>query len=216
MKDGKLPVFEKILDEIISRKQNRAFIVGITGIDTSGKTIFANSLEKFLVSRNYPVQAIHLDDFHNPMSIRYSGGNQAENYFNKSFDIETIINKLLKPIRENIDFPTELTLLDLQTDKYEIRKEFSFSADTIVIMEGVFLFRKELSPYIDYGIFLEIPFEESKKRAKRRDIEAVLKKYDEKYLPAQKKYLREYPPTKTADMLIDNSDWEHPKIIQPS
>jgi uridine kinase len=105
-----------------------------------------------------------------------------------------------------------LTVLDWKTDKYEIEKEFSFHQDTIVIFEGVFLFRKDLSPYIDYKIFIEIPFEESLRRAKTRDIKEVFEKYNEKYLPAQKRYLEEYPPSETADMIIGNSDWENPKI----
>ena len=61
-------------------------------------------------------------------------------------------------------------------------------------------------------IFLDIPFEESKKRAKARDMEEVIAKYEVKYLPAQGKYLKEYPPQDTADMIIDNTDWGHPVI----
>jgi len=71
---------------------------------------------------------------------------------------------------------------------------------------------KELSLYINYKVFIEIPFEESKRRAKVRDNQASLRKYEEKYLPAQRKYLKEFPPADTADMIIDNSDWEYPGI----
>jgi len=209
----KTPIFEKILDEINSRKRkNKAFVVGITGIDCSGKTKFAESLEQFLIVRNYGTQLISLDDFHNPRVYRYSGEDQIENYYNKSFDIDTVIKKLLIPLNQKGIFSTRLTVLDWKTDKYEIEKEFSFHQDTIVIFEGVFLFRKELSPYIDYKILIDIPFEESLSRAKARDSKAVLKKYDEKYLPAQKRYLDEYPPLKTADIIIDNSNWEYPKV----
>jgi hypothetical protein len=35
---------------------------------------------------------------------------------------------------------------------------------------------------------------------------------DSKYLPAQRKYLNEFPPEKTADIVIDNLDWNYPKI----
>jgi hypothetical protein len=28
----------------------------------------------------------------------------------------------------------------------------------------------------------------------------------------QKKYLEEFPPSKAADMVIDNTNWEYPKI----
>ena len=103
-------------------------------------------------------------------------------------------------------------MLDWHTDKYEIEKEFSFSQDTIVIFEGVFLFKRELAPYIDYKVFIEIPLAESKNRAVIRDNEVVLGRYDEKYLPAQRRYLDEFPPAKVADMIIDNANWECPAV----
>ena len=105
-----------------------------------------------------------------------------------------------------------IELLDLDTDRYDTDRKYSFSTETIVLFEGVFLFRKELAKYIDLKLFLEIPFSESKKRALERDPEAILNKYDAKYLPAQEKYLKEYPPTTTADIIVDNTVWEFPRI----
>ncbi|MFA5086877.1 MAG: HAD-IA family hydrolase [Candidatus Paceibacterota bacterium] len=216
--DRRIFIFEEILEEISQRKkESRAFVVGINGIDTSGKTKFAEAFSRFLISKNKKVQTINLDDFHNPKEIRYSGKSQADNYYNKSFDIQTIIEKLLVPVREKNEYSVRLALLDLHADKYEKEKTFSFDKDTIVVFEGVFLFRKELDPYLDYKIFIEIPLEESKKRAMVRDVpifgKEIIKKYDEKYLPAQKKYLEESVPAEIADMVIDNADWEYPKII---
>ncbi len=217
--DRRLPIFERILVEIKKRKQkNRAFVVGINGIDTSGKTIFAKYLQKFLIEKNFKIQVINLDDFHNPKEMRYSGENQADNYYNKSFNIKTIVEQLLIPVHQNKEHKIKLTLLDLHSNKYEVEKDFSFDSDTIVVFEGVFLFRKELLPYIDFKIFIEIPLEESKNRAKERDVPIygveVLKKYDEKYIPAQKKYLEECPPSKVADIIIDNTNLEFPKIVK--
>jgi uridine kinase len=86
----------------------------------------------------------------------------------------------------------------------------------IMVFEGVFICRRELSPYLDYRIFLEIPFEVSKRRAAARDIpiysEEILERYDRKYWPAQRRYLEEYPPLQTADMIVDNLNWECPVI----
>ena len=63
---------------------------------------------------------------------------------------------------------------------------------------------------------IEVSFEESKNRATASDVpiygEEVLGKYEEKYFPAQKKYLEQFPPSKTADVVIDNSNWEYPRV----
>jgi HAD superfamily hydrolase (TIGR01549 family) len=209
--DRRLPVFENILGEVNKRKiADRPFVIAVSGIDCSGKTMFTNALNEYFISRNLETQIINLDDFHNPRGIRYAGDNQADNYYNRSFNLKEIIKELLAPLRENREYSTTLKLLDVDTDKYEPEKTYSFTPETIVLFEGVFLFRKELAPYIDYRIFLDISFEESKQRAKTRDPEAIIRKYDEKYLAAQGKYLREYPPQDAADMIIDNTNWEYP------
>jgi uridine kinase len=211
--DRRLSIFEGILNEVTKRKQkDKAFVIGINGIDGAGKTKFAESFEKFLISRGYETQSIHLDDFHNPRAFRYAGENQIENYYNRSFNINLVVEKLLAPLNQNHNFSTRLMVLDWRTDKFDIIKEYSFNLKAIVIFEGVFLFQKELSPYIDYKIFLDIPFEESLKRAGARDSEDIINKYESKYLPAQARYLEEYPPSKVADMVIDNTDWEYPQI----
>jgi phosphoglycolate phosphatase-like HAD superfamily hydrolase/uridine kinase len=210
--DRRLLIFDKIIESMKQKKQpDKAFVIGITGIDGSGKTTFAEALEKHLKENNIPTQVIHLDDFHNPKSIRYDGNDQAYNYYNKSFDLKTIIEKLLAPIQKKNPISLKLTTLDWQTDKYDNVTKYNVKPSTIVIFEGVFLFRKELAPYIDLKVFLDIPFEESKQRAAIRDPEAILEKYDTKYLPAQQKYLTEYPPTKVAGIIIDNTNWEYPR-----
>jgi phosphoglycolate phosphatase len=213
--DRRIPIFEEILNAVTTNKQaDKAFVIGVNGIDCSGKSVFAKALEEFLKSKGRDTQMIELDDFHNTKIIRYAGENQAENYYQRSFNIGLIIEKLLSPIRNKKTVYTELTLLNLDSDQYDLVKKYSVNRNTIVIFEGVFIFRKELAPFIDYRIFLEIPFDESKKRAKIRDIAASVEKYDVKYLPAQVKYLKEYPPRQIADFVVDNTNWEYPKIIR--
>jgi len=210
-------IFEKIIEEIIKYKSNnKAFVIGINGIDNSGKTIFAKSLERYLNLRDYKTQLILLDDFHNLKEKRYSGKDEIDNYYNKSFNFKMIIEKILKSVKENKNFKIKLNLLNLYTDKFDVERVYSIDKNTIVILEGVFLFKKELLQYIDYKVFLEVPFEESKKRARNRDIKIygkeIIKKYDLKYLPAQAKYLEELQPIEIADMVIDNLNWDYPLI----
>ena len=211
--DRRLPIFQRIILDIEQKKQkDKAFVIGISGIDGAGKTHFAESLEIYLKAKGHQAQLIHLDDFHNPKAIRYAGKDQADNYYNKSFNIQLIIDKLLAPVKNKGELSLMLKTLNWETDKYENERKYNATQNTIVIVEGVFLFRKEFSPYLDYKIFLDIPLEESKKRALARDPKAIISKYDDKYLPAQVKYLKKYPPGKIADLIIDNKDLEYPKI----
>jgi uridine kinase len=211
--DRRLPIFDRITQEIKRKKQSdKAFVIAVNGIDGAGKTKFVEALEVYLREKDLPTQLIHLDDFHNPKSIRYAGSDQADNYYNRSFNTGLIIDRLLAPIHQKKPISLKLKTLDLSTDKYDNECEYIIKSNTIVIFEGVFLFRKELAPYIDLKVYLDIPFDESKKRATVRDPAAIISRYDEKYLPAQRKYLNEYPPTKVADIVIDNTNWEYPTI----
>ncbi len=216
--DRRLAIFEiMLLDIKKAKKSDRAFIIGVSGIDASGKTKFADALAAFLASNSYTTQLVHLDDFHNPKKLRYSGESEAENYYTRQFDLNTLVEKLLKPIEHSFGkYSQKLTLLDLMTDQYTVEKEYTIDKDTIIVLEGIFLFKDVLAPYIDFKIFLDVPFEESMKRAEARDIPifgpSIMDKYNNKYFPAERRYLAEFPPELTSDMVVDNSNWNYPKV----
>jgi uridine kinase len=212
-------VLETIRDEIILRKTvYRPFVVGVNGIDTAGKTEFSRKLEENLVKHGFKVQLIHIDDFHNPKEIRYSGENEVENYFYRSLNLELLLDEILEPIKKDNKLDKTIMLLSLDTDKYELFRSYNVDKDTIVILEGVFIFREEIRNYLDLKVFLQVPFELCKERAEKRDVpkfgKDILKKYDFKYTPTQRKYLEMFPPNELADIIIDNSDWNKPYIVR--
>ncbi len=214
--DRRLPLFEKILKETREKKpKDKAFVIGINGIDGAGKTKFAEALETYLKTQDYSTQLIHLDDFHHPRAVRYVGSDQVDNYYNRSFNIGLIIDKLLSPLQKKQRVSLKLKTLELNTDNYTTERKYIIKPNTVVIFEGVFLFRKELAPYINLKVFLDISFEECKKRASVRDPQEIVHRYDNKYIPAQQKYLSEYPPPKVAAIVIDNTNWEYPTLKRP-
>ncbi len=99
---------------------------------------------------------------------------------------------------------------------FRSQTETCIGCHTLVVFEGVFLFRPELAPFLDYRVFLEIPLPMAKARAKVRDVPRfgveILTRYDRKSLPAQQQYRAAFPPAALADMIIDNRDWEHPAM----
>lgn len=111
-----------------------------------------------------------------------------------------------------------LTLLDLDTDLYINRKEYTIESDSLVLFEGVLLYRPPLEEFIDYKIFLDIGFDEMLRRAEARDVPRfgaeILAKYREKYIPVQKKYLEMYKPREKSDLVIDNSNPLLPKVMK--
>ena len=211
-------IFHTIEKDYESLDQEKITVIGVNGIDNSGKTIFAESLAKYLICRGYSTKMISIDDFHNPREIRRKGKNPIDAYLENAFDIERLEQEILYPISKNEEIDKELKLLNLKTDMYDIKKEYEINKNDVVIIEGVLLYKKPVEKYIDYKIYLDIDFETMIKRAKERDKnrfnDNVIKRYKEKYIPIQKKYIEVYNPKNKSDIVINNNDVEDPKIIE--
>jgi len=210
-------LIEDISSLLINNKlDEKPLIVGINGMDTSGKTRLAMDLEHELKKREIPVQTVHVDDFHNPKSIRYNKDlPDYLQYYCLSINFPKLIQEVLQPISEG-KLRKELILLDLELDEWSMLRRYEVDVSTIVIVEGVFLFREELQSFFDVSILLEVEEEEIIKRAWQRDVpnqgNEVIEKYFRKYLPAQRMYIHKCNPEKFASIVIENTDWKNPKL----
>jgi len=204
-------VFSRIEQDIKGLKTPT--IIGINGVDTSGKSEFSVGLRKYLTYRGFQTQLIHGDDFHNPRSVR-SSDNTPAGYIAKAFDTEKLSELLCEIKSGSID--REIKLLDLDSDVYSNTKHFKVGNDTIVIVEGVLLYRPPMDEFFDYKIFLDISFDEVLYRARKRDVpkygEDFLQKYVNRYIPAQKIYLHEYTPKEKSNLVVNNNDFNKPFI----
>jgi phosphoglycolate phosphatase len=245
-------IFTRIESFVVRVRSSRATIIGINGVDNSGKTTFAIELERCLKNKGYKIALIHLDDFHNPRNTRTrntrntprtrntrntprtrntralrnafnslnicnQGDDPVQSYFDNAFNLELLEKEILAPARGGELVDKELFLLDLESDTYVNRKRYRIDKDTIVILEGVLLYREPLDRYFDLRIFLDIPFSEVLRRAGKRDVSrfgpGFLSRYKTRYIPVQKRYLEDYSPRERSDMVIDNTDFTNPRIV---
>jgi len=200
-------LYEEIRSRIGTRTVDMPFVIGINGIDGSGKTTFAEDLSRCLLTKGHSTQLVHVDDFHNERAIRYIGGDEASNFYRRSFNFERLENLILKPIVETGHLDTELLLLDLASDQYSLKRQYRVYPSTIVIVEGVFLFKRGLRHYFDLAIFLQSSFETAIKRVRRRDkhipLNAIEERYKKKYHAGQQLYFALEHPYDQADIIID-------------
>jgi phosphoglycolate phosphatase len=205
-------VFSKIQSDIGTLK--RPVIVGVNGVDTSGKTEFSIGLQKYLNTKGYSTQLIHSDDFHNLKSLRMKDSS-PEGYIANAFNLTSLFDLISEIKSKSVD--KQVDLLDLATDTYTNRKHYKTNDETIVIVEGVLLYRPPIDGLIDYKVFLDISFDEVIRRATLRDVpkygKDFLQKYIERYIPAQKIYLKQFLPKKKCQLIIDNNDYNKPKYI---
>lgn len=212
-------LYKDIAKEILYRKQkNKPLVVGINGVDTSGKTTFTKELERYISKVGFKTQTILMDDFHNPSKIRNMERNPVTSYLNNAFDLIKIEKELMKPIILDGILDKELTLLDVEEDKFVKKKRYVIDKDTIVLFEGVLLYREPLNQYFDFRLFIDISFEEVLIRAKKRDGvlfgDEVIERYKKKYIPIQKLYIESCDPKNKSDVIISNEDYMNPQIIK--
>jgi uridine kinase len=90
--------------------------------------------------------------------------------------------------------------------------------NAVLLFDGVFLLRGELLSYWDYTIFVEAAFAQTLARAERRDaglfgsVEAVRRRYEQRYVPGQRLYFAACRPQERAHAVVDNNDPRHAVI----
>lgn len=192
-------------------------VVGINGVDTSDKTIFARSLDHYFRRRGSHTALIHTAAFHNPRSVRYTD-TTAEGYIRYAFDLPRLTGLILE-LKQGAQ-KTTVDLLNLNADAYTNSKTFEAREDTIIIIEGVLLYRPPLNALFGYRIFLDVSFDEVQNRTRERDVpkygEAFMQRYTNRYIPAQKLYLKEHRPKENSQMVIDNNDFQQPRVVKPA
>ena len=172
-------------------------VVAVDGLDGSGKSRFAASLAAALSAAGRQASLLHVDDFRRPTD--FSGlSPEAESalYYERYFDFTAVGDALSAWARGAAD-------------------------GAVIILEGVMLLRAAL-PSGTPLIVLEVSAAEARRRilardqAKGRTPEEIAGRIDRRYFPAQARYRAACDPLGLADLVIDNEDWAHPRVVRRS
>jgi uridine kinase len=172
-------------------QRGRPLRVGIDGRCGSGKTTLADEMADVLRSRGVKVLRRPSDDYHHPGDHRYRQGEfSARGYYEDAFDHTAILRAVHEAALPN----------------------------TILLFEGVFLFRSELNACWDCRILVDVDAATSIERSVARDTgilgprDLILRKCIERYDPAWLIYVARDDPEAKADIVIDNRDPAYPDI----
>ena len=208
--------------EIVQRKrESKPLKVGIDGRSAAGKSVLAIELSSAVRKRGFDVFRPSVDGFHHPRERRYQKGEYSPaGYYEDAYDYEAVIDHVLAPLSGNT-FPVlcRQVARDLRTDMPATAPPTSVGAESILLFEGLFLFRRELNDYWDFRILLDISADESLSRALDRDTgilgpaDIVKRKYELRYEPAWQIYIREEQPESKANVIVYNRDFSHPVIL---
>ena len=214
----------QLADYLVSRitriEQQHPIRVGIDGPDAAGKTTLAQELVAPLRACGRPVILASIDGFHNPARIRHERGDTSpEGYYHDSFNYQALIESLLVPLGPAGSRRYVSACFDYRTDS-ELKSLIRVAeVNAILLFDGVFLLRSELMGHWDFTIFVAAAFETTLARAEQRDavlfgsVEAVRRRYEQRYIPGQKLYFAECRPVERAKVVFDNNDPWNPVVL---
>ncbi len=211
------PLLAILSEKILALKKAGPVLIGIDGVDGSGKSVFATQLTNYLISLSK--HAIHssVDYFHHPRARRHRADKPSYlSYFEDSFNYEALKTKLLDPLTGKGDARhCILRHFDHRTDSEVSSVPVAVSERLILIFDGIFLHRDEIRHYWDFSIWLDVPFEITYQRMSSRDSCPAdpCDSSNKRWLDGQRHYLKMCEPSTRASVVIDNSDYDNPKIV---
>lgn len=183
----KKDTLEALADEILHNYARGRAIVAVDGRRGSGMAEFAEALAETLRTKGGIVFHASIEDFQRPRARR-----EGDSYAN-GYDYSLLRRVLIDPYRTAGSTGFSLTGFDAERDEPVFQPKWkSAGLDAILIVDGVFLNRPELSGIWNYSIWLEDP--------------ATGDEFDTIYLAA-------VTPSAVATAIYDNADPEHPRRI---
>ncbi|WP_226670306.1 kinase [Metabacillus litoralis] len=182
-------------------KQGQKVVLGIDGLSRSGKTTIVRNIEQHIQEKNILTCVLHIDDYIVERERRYNTSNEEwDEYYNLQWDVEWLKENLFKKLKES----NELKLLTYNNSSDSSKLQTVKIPDTcLIIIEGVFLQRKEWRNYFDFMIFLYCGREE---RFNRESVETQnnIEKFENRYWKAEDYYMETVLPIEKADLVIQN------------
>jgi uridine kinase len=189
--------------------------VAVDGVDGAGKTVFADELADVLRARGREVVRASVDDFHRVRASRYARGiASAEGFWLDSFDYTRFRTELLVPFGRGGGHRFRRGIHDLDTDELIDAPLEDVPPGSVLLVDGIFLHRDEVADEWDFSIFLSVDFQVSVPRMAVRDGGSpdVDDELNQRYVGAQRHYLKTCAPASRANLVIDNNDVTNPVL----
>jgi uridine kinase len=203
---------------VLALPEDRPQLVAIDGMPAVGKSTLAAELGAVVEGAGRPVVRVAYDDFHQPREVRHRRGRlSAEGYLEDSYDPTALRRLVLDPVARG-ERSVRTGSYDLAADEPRSPDPVEVARNGIVLVEGEFLLVPELADRWDLAVLLVADPATILSRALVRDADLgtpdeVRELYLRRYLAAWALYEERYDPWARADVVIDLSDPEEPRVL---
>ncbi|HEU5245645.1 MAG TPA: hypothetical protein VFU09_01000 [Candidatus Udaeobacter sp.] len=204
--------WRRVVDAIARKRGalalDRAGLIGISGIDGSGKGFVSAKLAEALRAKSLNVAAISADDWLNLPDVCINRDNYAEHFYEHAIRFDEMFEQLILPLREKRRISLTADCADAKTTSYR-KQSYEFCEIDIVLLEGIFLFKPAYRRHFDLRIWIDCSFKCALERAIGRGQEGLppaetIEVFETIYFPAQRIHLARDNPREAADYIFTN------------
>ncbi|WP_247739125.1 kinase [Bacillus sp. 165] len=174
-------------------------IVGVDGLSRSGKTTFTEKLSDYLKKEDIKYVIFHIDDHIVNRSQRYNTGfEEWYEYFYLQWDVAWLKEHFFENLKRSSHI--DMSFYNKETDTHE-HKTIILPKAGLIVVEGVFLQRKEWRNFFDKILFLDC----SRERRFARETETTQRsrmKFETRYWKAEEYYINTFSPLQGADLVL--------------
>ena len=200
--------------EIVHNYPGGRVIVAIDGAEGSGTAEFADDLAAVYREAGTSTARASMRDFHLPRQRRHPGGRgDAGDYYERSFDYETLRRALIDPFRLGGSTGFQTRAFDARRDAPVVSKWQTGPADMVLVVDGPFLLRPEVRGAWHFSVLLDVPLTDvyarlSSSQGRDPDPEAPS---NARYVGGWRRYGTEVEPQYLASAVVDLTDPAHPR-----
>jgi uridine kinase len=218
------PERARLLAEVAARVDDLASArlrVVVDGLTGAGKTTFANELAAAIRERGRSTLRASLDDFKHPWRHAREHGydrESGEGYYRNPHDFASARTLLLEPAGAAGSGQVCLCANDPLTGTDHRAVVVAAPVDAVLVVDGVFGMRPEYDDLWDLRIWLHVEPEVALERGIGRDTasegyDEAIRLHTDRYADGEAIYVEEVDPLRRADLVVDNTDLDHPRLV---
>ncbi|MEW6209552.1 MAG: uridine kinase [Acidobacteriota bacterium] len=197
---------EKILLKRKQTPRRRSLLVGISGIDGSGKGHVTGRMLAQL--QQHKVASINVDGWLNLPHRRFNPENPAQHFYENALRMDEMFSQLILPLRASRRCDLAADFAEETATRYRVHR-YVFNDIDIILLEGIYLFKRAYRHHFDLAFWIDCSFDTAIERALERRQEGLpadetIHAYRTIYFPAQQIHFDRDRPRASADFIINN------------
>jgi uridine kinase len=185
-----------------------SLLVGLSGIDGSGKGYLAGHLVTALSAHRLKTAAINVDGWLNLPAVRFDARRPGANFYENALRLDDLFARLVLPLRRDRSVRVTMDWVD-ETATASRPYTYQFDDLDIIVLEGAYLFKRAYRGHFDLAAWVDCSWETALERAIARSQESLppdetVRVYQRVYFPAEEVHFARDDPRGSADLIVPN------------